>query len=258
MGKVLKVALCLPWYQGMDRDCSADTMTFMQYLGRIEERSWWLAKSKTTAEEAALLPKLDPFNTTGFSEFPAELIGTEIKFGIAEEVGCSLAGMARERVAEYALNWGADYLLWWDADMRFTTDAFFRLLLNRKPVCAALAFTGREPIKPVIYKFVDCTCTALRGKHVDIEVNEDYERDALQRTDAVGSGMFLLDANVLKRMEKPWFHSTGVGEDIYFCVRCSEHGIPVWVDTRVKTLHKATFAPWHHEIAYEESKRGAA
>lgn len=238
----VKVALALPWYAGADRDCVVHFLQFQHYLGRLQER---LLRGKD-----ADLPKLDPANTTGFSEIPDELWGTEFEFGISDEIGCSLPGMARERCVDNALKWGADFILFYDSDMIFGTDLFLRLFMAKKPVVAALAFTGRQPVTPVIYQLKDFKFT--HEVSFNSEPIHDYPRDTLFQVDAVGGGVFLVDANVFRSMSKPWFATqSALGEDIYFCARCKMQDIPVWVHTGAKTIHKPTFPQvWHDEELY--------
>ena len=245
----VKVALCLPWYAGADRDCVTHFLQFQHYLGRLQERLSWIAQ-QPRGFKIGDMPKLDPANTTGFSEIHPDLWGTEIEFGVADEIGCSLPGLARERCADNALAWGADYLLYYDADMIFGTDLFLRLLMARKPMIGALAFTGREPVTPVIYNFKDFKF----DKEVSFtsEPIFEYPRDQVAQVDAIGGGVFLVDADVFRSMAKPWFATqSALGEDIYFCARCKMQNIPVHVHTGAKTLHKPTFPQvWHCEDLY--------
>lgn len=250
-GRVIKVALGLPWYSGPDRDCAANFLAFSHYLGRLQERLWWLKHG--LGHRAAMMPPLDPGNSTGRSEVPLaspERI-PEFEFGIIEMVGCSLVGMAREQIVDAALEQGYDYILWSDSDMMFGTDIFLRLFLADKDVVAALAFTGREPIHPVIFKFNRKYDQARHQVDVDVQPVQDYERDKLQKVDAVGSGVFLVKTEVFRRIPKPWFTSTGCGEDIFFAFRCSKYDVEIWVDTSAKTIHKPTFhREWHDELKW--------
>lgn len=246
----IKIALALPWYAGADRDCVANFLAFQHYLGRLQERLSWIARRGASDSDIAEMGKLDPANTTGFSEIPKDLYGVEFEFGISDEIGCSLPGLARERCVENALKWGADFILFYDSDMMFGTDLFLRLFMSQKPVVAALAFTSRTPIQPVIYRFKEYSKSPDRIT-ADIEVVPDYKRDTLQQVDAVGSGVFMVDAKVFEAIPKPWFNSPGIGEDIFFCLLCKHAGIDVWVNTAAKTLHKPTFPQsWHDETTY--------
>lgn len=248
----VKVALCLPWYDGADKDCVANMLIFQHYLGRLQERLWWLKHGyKSTDTE---LPPLDDVNSK--AEIPKELIGTEFKFAISDEIGCSLPGMARERCVDASMRWGADYFLFYDDDMLFGNDAFLRLYLDDKPIVGALAFTGREPITPVIYECDEVWAEDQSSVKLDYRPSFEYRRDELYEVPAVGAGMMLIKREVFEKVPKPWFNSTGMGEDIFFCMMCRKHGISTYVDTRVKTIHKPTFQKqWHDEIYYDKQRR---
>ena len=140
--------------------------------------------------------------------------------------------------------------------MLFGTDIFLRLLAADKPLVAALAFTGRTPILPVIYSFHEFEAGA-GGIHVRVESVLDYKRDTLQQVDAVGFGMVLIKTEVFKIIPKPWFNNPGVGEDIQFCLRMKQHDLGVWVDTAAKTIHKpTTHAKWHDELYFGRQQAG--
>lgn len=260
-GRHNKVALCLPWYAGSDPECVATHLTFQHYLGRLQERL--LHRNPLNP---ARLPPLDPVNTTGFSEIPQDFGNTTFEFAISEEIKCSLVGTARQRTIEAAMTWGADYVLFYDADMLFGTDIFLRLLMSNKPLVGALAFTGREPITPVIYRFKDWSLIDhAEGKpklSFTSDVVHDYEPNALQQVDAVGFGVVLIDTDVFRVIPAPWFGnetSRGVGEDIYLCALARLYGIPVYVNTAAKTIHKPTFhTKWHDERAYLAHMRAQA
>ena len=251
--KTVKIALGLPWYNGADRDCIANMLAFQHYLGRLQERLNWIDGRDYRQVMAENHPKLDPANTTGGSEIPHSLINTKFEFGISEEVGCSLPGLARERIVDCSIKWGADYILFYDDDMLFGTDLFLKLYLAQKPVVAALAFTARKPITPVIYKFEKRYDEEQEHEVTDIQPVFEYERGVLQQVDAVGTGVMLIDTSVFKKLKKPWFHSPGLGEDIYFCYQCKTHDIPIYVHAGAQTLHKPAFADeWHSEKTYLE------
>lgn len=249
---VVKIALGFPWYAGPDPYCSVYFSEFMAYLGRLQERSAWLAKYPET--DLSTLTPLDSLNVDGRSEITPDLVGTEFQFATAQEMFLSLVGMARERIVERALEWGADYVFWCDDDMIIPNSSLLSLYRNQKDICGALAFTSREPIMPVIYKFKKSFDEEKQREITDISVVEDYQRDTLQQVDAIGSGVVLVTADAYRKMGKPWYSSYGLGEDIFRCHRAAEHGIEVWVDTRVRTLHKKAMPQWHDESVYLASR----
>lgn len=237
--KTIKIAMGLPWYDGADKDCVGAFLVFQHYLGRLHERLNWDQKT------AMSLPSLCPGNPD--CEVPGWLEDTRLEFVICDAIGYSLPGTARERVIDLSLAHGADYILFYDADMIFTPDVFLKLLRHKLPVVAALAFTAREPIAPVIYKFTPTP----DGTKFQSDPIFDYKRDALQQVDAIGFGVVMIQASVFRQMPKPWFSSPGVGEDIQFSAFCKKAGIPIYVDTSAKTIHKPRYAPeWHSEEKY--------
>jgi hypothetical protein len=248
--KTIKVAVGLPWYDGADKDCVGAFLAFQHYLGRLQERLWWLNHSKERGLPPPVMPKLDIADPTGETEIPEWLVGTNIEFLISDEIGVSLPGMARERVIDMSLRCGADYILFWDADMLFTDRVFFQLLQHKKPVVAALAFTAREPIAPVLYSFRDHTDT---GPQITTTVDPifEYKRNSLIQVDAVGFGVVMVQASVFRRIPKPWFNNPGIGEDIQFSIMCKRYGIPIFADTSARVIHKPRYhKEWHGEEVY--------
>ena len=72
VSRTIKVALCLPWYNGADPDCVAAFLTFQHYLGRVQERSNWLAElhAKLAPKPPAPLPDtLDKLFDTSNNEY---------------------------------------------------------------------------------------------------------------------------------------------------------------------------------------------
>lgn len=250
MRRTIRIALGLPWYDGPDKDCFGAFLSFQHYLGRLQERLWWYNRLPTAMLDSALHPKLDITAKDDEAEIPEWMHGTDLEFIVSDESGISLPGMARERVIDISLRVGADYILFYDDDMLFTDKILFQLLRHEKPVVAALAFTAREPIAPVIYRFRD---HQDRGTQITTTVEPilDYEPDTLQQVDAIGFGVVLIQASVFRRMPKPWFNNPGVGEDIQFCIMCKRAGIPIHVDTSAKTIHKPRYhKEWHSEEMY--------
>ena len=174
----------------------------------------------------------------------------------------SLVGAAREGVVDASLDFNADYILWWDDDMRFDPSVFIRLWRNQVPVVGALSFTARHPIFPVVY---DIRMTKDQDNDGDDKLESDmvfnYPKDRLFGSDdirgslAFGAGVMLTETAVFKAMPKPWFNSTGCGEDWFFCHRCAIHGIPRFVDSRVKTQHKEHAPRWADEASYLEYRK---
>jgi len=239
--KTIRVGLGLPWYDGADKDCVGAFLVFQHYLGRLQERLW--AQNRVLFSDL-VAPPLDPGNTDGSTEIPEWLVGSDLEFVICDAIGYSLPGVARERCIDLAIAYKCDYILFYDSDMIFTAEVFLKLLRHQLPIVSALAFTARDPITPVIYRFEDVP----GGQAVVSTPVLNYKRDALQKVDAVGFGVIMMQASVFRRVPKPWFSSPGVGEDIQFAIFCRRAGIDIYVDTGARTIHKPRYAPeWHSE-----------
>ncbi len=258
----MKLAIGLPWYMGPDDNTAPAYLDFMTYLGALQERSITRAVlgAERFAEILPLLPNIgDRMNQPKGQAEPTlddwARLG-KIELGLFNRSRLSMVGRARELIADDVLQWGGDWLLWWDADMLFPTSAFLNLWRNQKLIVGALAFTARHPIHPVIYRMK----THLEpdgSEYIDgSDVVMDYPRDQLIGDEEVGgpmafgAGVVLYDMRVFRELPKPWFNSTGCGEDWFFCHRCSKFGIPRYVDTRVKSFHKEYIPRWACEDTY--------
>lgn len=256
----MKLVIGLPWYNGPDAETGPLYMDMMMYFGALRERT--LMRSEMPRDAwMATNGALPPLDETGDPEGnPTEedydRLG-KLQIALVDYSRCSLVGKAREMIVDVALEWGADYLFWWDSDMKFSPSSFLRLFRNNVPVVGALAFTARHPIYPVIFS-IKKSHDPLNNMQVleNSDIMFDYPKDKLVGNEdvggelAMGGACVLYNMNVFKEIPKPWFMSTGCGEDWFFCHRCAEYGIPRYVDTRVKTEHKEHASRWATESAY--------
>lgn len=146
--------------------------------------------------------------------------------------------LAREKIAERAMDIEADYLFMFDDDMIMMPDLFERLYKHQKDIVAALAFSRLYPHTPVIYNLVEGYDAVAQKKYYTNLAVKTYPKDTLLECDAVGFGAVLIDMKVLKKMEKPWFMSTsGAGEDVNFCWKAHDLGFHIFSDTATKIGH---------------------
>lgn len=249
--KKTKICIALPWYNGPDPQAYQLFFELFHYMGRLQERSKWF----NAANYQGKVWPLDPMEADGGR---AEITPEDgiFEFGLTDEAGLSLPGLARERCVDNALKWGADYIFMFDDDMQFPWSTLIRLWRHQKPVVAALAFTARRPIQPVIYRIVEKPDPVNKVMTYNSEVVYDYPKDQLISNAEVGgslafgAGVMLLHTDIFRQMPKPWFQSTGCGEDFFFCYRCQANGIPRYVDTSLKTMHKAAVSEWVDEGTY--------
>ena len=256
MSGQVKVALGFPWYNGPDVDTFALYHEHLYYYGRMKERSHWLAALSDMGvdEEKMKLSPLDHID----GDPRGELRKGEgpFDFFIAVETRMSLVGLARERLVDMALGAGLDWLFCWDADMRFPLSTFLRLWRHQKPVVGALAFTSRDPVTPCLYRMTEAFDPIQKLPKYGSEVVWDFPNDKLISDEdiggemAFGAGVVLYNLNVFRQIPKPWFQSTGCGEDWFFCLRASKFGIPRYVDTGFNIQHKAHRAEWIDKGVY--------
>lgn len=163
----------------------------------------------------------------------------------------------------------ADWLWWVDTDMGFAADTVDRLLAvadpAERPVVGGLCFTWRQDASdgmggwltspvPTIFDW-----RALESGEQGFEVRLDYERDALVRCSGTGSACILVHRSVFERVAAEygdhWYDRIDnptmgrvMSEDLSFCLRAAALGIPVHVDTGVRTTHQKTL--WVSEGDY--------
>jgi len=248
VSRPVRIAFGFPWYNGPDVDTFALYMEHMYYYGRMRERE----------VGADGLLKLDHID----GDVRADLHEGEgpFEFFIASETRMSLVGLARERLVDMALGAGCDYLFCWDADMRFPMSTMLQLYRHKKPVVNALAFTAREPVMPCLYKQHTMWDPVLKEQKWGAETIWDIPDKRLITNEdvggkiAFGAGVVLYNLNVFRQIPKPWFTSTGCGEDWFFCHRAHEFNVPLYVDTSIFVEHKAHKPVWISVDTYNAAR----
>lgn len=147
--------------------------------------------------------------------------------------------LAREKLCQSALQVGADYILMLDDDMLFEPDLFEKLYRHKADIVAALAFCRNPPYSPVMYQIKEGYDNIRNREFTVNEWIRNYPKNKLVEVDAVGFGGVLINTNVLRNMDAPWFMSAcGTGEDILFCNRAKKQtDVKIFMDTSVKMGH---------------------
>lgn len=151
-----------------------------------------------------------------------------------------------------------EWLLMIDSDMTFSPDLVERLLEvadpREAPIVGGLCFAGGKMSDPypTVYRL-----TQTEDGAVGVQREYDYPRDSLVKVGATGGACLLIHRQVFAAMKAkwgtlesgapspyPWFAEGLVGpqgecwgEDILFCLRAHQLGIPVHVHTGVKLGH---------------------
>jgi len=180
---------------------------------------------------------------------------------MGKETGASHIHAGRNKIAKTVLDESeSEWLFMIDADMGFAADTVDRLIASadpvERPVVGGLAFAQKSDGKGDLFAIRYRTCPTLyRMAETDDEIGFvpmfDYPRDALVEVDATGAACLLVHRSALEKVRElhgdRWFNglevpkgsagSTTFGEDMSFCLRLKAAGIPLYVDTGVKTTH---------------------
>jgi len=136
------------------------------------------------------------------------------------------------------------HLLMLDSDHLHPVDIVERLTRwlahDAKPlVISALNYQRKEPFRPAAFFFDG---PALGLMHLSTWPQ------GLVKVDAVGASALLVAREVFEKLSEPWFEfhylpvadspvPRFIGEDIYFCEKLRQIGIPVYVDTTTTCPH---------------------
>ena len=140
---------------------------------------------------------------------------------------------SRNALVKEAKRLQADYILFIDDDMIPPLDLFVRLYNHNTEVISALAFKRRPPYDPCIFKWSfdkktgEIAATPLRG----------MVKRGVQRVDATGFGAIMIKMSVFETIPEPWFELKSLGEDLDFCLKCRDYGIPIYCDTDLIVQH---------------------
>lgn len=153
---------------------------------------------------------------------------------------------ARNTIAQRALNLQADYVLMLDNDMTLPTDALKNLLDEDKDVCfgyCARRIPGNEyDGVTCVYKNDGEFCYSHMFPARDLKTIRENGINKIQ-VHGCGAGCVLIKTDVFRRLPFPWFkwityeNREELSEDLFFCELCNQHGIPLYVDTRVSCGH---------------------
>jgi hypothetical protein len=173
-----------------------------------------------------------------------------------------VAAGRNEIAREFLDSTDGEWLWFIDTDMGFAPDTVDRLVAAadpaERPILGGLCFAIKRQARgdfyaerfrmaPTVYEYLDL------GDEVGFRPILDYKRDTVVQVAGTGAACLLIHRSALERMREAtgpvWFepisHPTGAkglprvfSEDLSFCVRAAAAGLPVHVDTSVKTTHE--------------------
>ena len=141
----------------------------------------------------------------------------------------------RNSCVEQFLKTDCTHLLFWDSDTIADANAIKILLAHDKPVTSAVIYKKGGDHAPCFGYWDEASRT--------YRTPTPFQYDKLIQVDIVGTGFLLIKREVFERVEYPWFQCSDKsqsGEDVFFCVKCKEVGIPIFVDTGLHLGHIAT------------------
>lgn len=149
-----------------------------------------------------------------------------------------------------------EWLFMVDSDMGFAADTVDRLIKSadpkERPVVGGLCFALRKESNGEFYgqKYVVVpTCYELVDTDAELGFRSiiDYPRDAIFPVAGTGAACLMIHRSALEALRAKfgdiWFdhitHPRGVtfSEDLSFCIRLAAAGLPLFVDTSVRTTH---------------------
>lgn len=166
---------------------------------------------------------------------------------------------ARNQATKDFLESDIEWMWFIDSDMGWEPDALEKLLAvadpKERPIVGGLCFGftagedgAGEAQGPFKHPFPTLYDLAEEDDNIGFRVRWYYRPAALQQVGATGAAFLLIHRSALERMrakhgetwwtriKHPKAKSTW-GEDTSFCVRAGTCGIPIYVDTRVRTSH---------------------
>lgn len=186
------------------------------------------------------------------SIFGLDKCGHWVVFDFVRGYDCATA---RNHIAQQTLNEGADYVLMVDNDVTLPGDALKNLLSHGERV--VLGFYAHRDTDN-IYKGNTCICRLNQSDgtpYYNYPLESEYTADEMRafrdrgenkvQIHGGGMGCALIKADVFRELSYPWYDWVNyadsnrgmLSEDLYFCEKCKEAGIPIYTDPRVGCGH---------------------
>lgn len=155
----------------------------------------------------------------------------------------SLIYDARNMLARLAVEQDFDRVLWLDSDITFEPDLVERLsaaMDEGREFVTGLYFTRRAPIKPCVYEHCGMIVGSGGRPRPIADSFTDIPEHVFQVA-AAGFGGCMVSVDLIRRIAEkyglPFSPITGFGEDLSFCLRATELGVPLWCDPSIRLGH---------------------
>lgn len=148
--------------------------------------------------------------------------------------------IGRNAVVRDALDVGSEWVMFLDDDHTFPADILNQLLSHNLPVVGALYVQRAAPFMPIAYS----SKNEEDGMYTPLRLTDDLPEKGLVQVRACGTGGMLIRSEVFHQLEYPWFEHGEASEDLIFCDKVHELGIPIHVDTGIRMGHLSMAACW--------------
>lgn len=142
------------------------------------------------------------------------------------------------------------HVFFMDSDMKFEELTLSRLLAHNKDIVGGLYMRKGGEFYPNVFRIVDDGT-----EHGQMQTFfPKAKRGELVECAAIGTGCMLINVDVFRKIEPPWFlyepyfepdkrHKTQT-EDIVFCRYAREAGYKIYVDPNIHAGHVGLFTVW--------------
>lgn len=182
-------------------------------------------------------------------ELTEELSRQKVSYKV-EIITATLVYIARNRLAQKAVNEGYTHVLWLDSDMVFGKTVVEDLMFCGKEMVCGAFVSRRRPYGPCIYESI---------KQYEIEKVKDFGSVPF-RVDGCGFACVLTAVPLLKDVMLKFdncFNPTDYyGEDLAFCWRVKQLGREIWCEPTVRPGHIAHVPVYAGEEFFKTAGEG--
>lgn len=185
--------------------------------------------------------------------------GHECLFEFVRGYDCATA---RNRIAQLGIDRDADYILMVDNDVVLPKDTLQKLLEDVKDVCLGY-YAHRNDNN--LYSGRTCICRIYDpggGKYFNYPLESEYTASEMKtmrkngerkiQIHGGGMGCALIRTDVFRTIRYPWYDWVNyadanrgmLSEDLFFCERCHEYGIPIHTDVAAECGHMLRHIQW--------------
>jgi len=169
----------------------------------------------------------------------AQYAAGKYHFGMITNCSC-YSDSGKDKLTQEVMGHNPDYILWLDADQTYpanTPEILMKHIDDGKLVVGGVSPLKKKSDneldgKPSVWD-IDIISNTVRWREI-------FLRQGLVKVDAMGLGGIMVNPEVFKTMEYPWFRRMWnesekelLGADFSFYANCKKANIDVWCDTNL-------------------------